>query len=108
MVLALGRLGTDAFDESIPREIIDHRIAQQEQKRRELVEMLVWERDKIMAEGPGQDLSDLNLGSDDSSSAVLNVSAVPERCRGAGALSERAGWVAGAKEGGEAEGEAEG
>ena len=35
--------------------------------------MLVWERDKIMADGPGRDLSDLNLGSDDSSSAVLNV-----------------------------------
>jgi hypothetical protein len=28
------RLGMDAFDESIPREIIDHRIGQQEQKRR--------------------------------------------------------------------------
>ena len=85
VVLALGRLGTDAFDESIPREIIDHRIAQQEQKRRELVEMLVWERDKIMAEGPGQDLSDLNLGSDDSSSAVLNVSAVcPSGAQGQG------------------------
>jgi hypothetical protein len=39
----------------------------------ELVEMLVWERDKIMTDGPGRDLSDLNLGSDESSSAVLNV-----------------------------------
>ncbi len=39
----------------------------------ELVEMLVWERDKIMQDGPGRDLSDLNLGSDESSSAVLNV-----------------------------------
>ena len=67
------KLGMDAFDDSIPREIIDHRIGQQEQKRRELVEMLVWERDKIMADGPGRDLSDLNLGADDSSSAVLNV-----------------------------------
>ena len=39
----------------------------------ELVEMLVWERDKIIQDGPGRDLSDLNLGSDESSSAVLNV-----------------------------------
>ena len=39
----------------------------------ELVEMLVWERDKIMSDGPGRNLSDLNLGDDESSSAVLQV-----------------------------------
>ena len=65
------KLGGDPFEEeSLPKDIIEKRIGRQEQKRRELIEMLVWEREKIISEGPGKDLSDLNLGGDDSSSAL--------------------------------------
>ena len=65
------KLGGDPFEEeSLPKDIIEKRIGRQEQKRWELIEMLVWEREKIISEGPGKDLSDLNLGGDDSSSAL--------------------------------------
>lgn len=65
------KLGSDPFEEQmIPTDIINKRIGRQEQKRRELIEMLVWEREKIISEGPRRDLSDLNLGGDDSSSAL--------------------------------------
>ena len=47
------------------------RLKKQEQKRCELVEMLVFEREKIMLEDPGQDMNDLNLGDNDTSNTAL-------------------------------------
>jgi len=71
------QLGGEPFDdESLPREVLAHRIGHQERQRRELIEMLVWERDKIVKDGGGHgDFSGLgSFGGDDSglSSAALN------------------------------------
>ena len=57
-------------------EILSMRVKKQEQKRIELVDMLVFERERIGLEGPGADLTDLNLGVDDSvNTAIVKASA---------------------------------